>query len=303
MSATLLLPERAIAPAAADWLSAADWPHREASRFVLAGGLRWHVQVLGRPLGEAAPIALLLHGTGASTHSWRDLAPLLAPHFTVVMPDLPGQGFSAAPPAGGLSLAGMARSIAALLRVLDLRPGLIIGHSAGAALGARLCLDGTAAPRHLVSINGALLPLGGVAGMVFGPMARLMVSLPGMARLAARQARERATVERLLRDTGSVLPPEGVDYYARLFRRPEHVGATLGMMAEWDLPGLARDLPRLATPLTLVVGKQDRTIRPTEARRLQALLPAARIAALPGLGHLAHEEAPDLVARHILELA
>ncbi|MBB3898110.1 alpha/beta fold hydrolase BchO [Roseococcus suduntuyensis] len=302
MSATLLFPERAIVPAAADWLSTDDWPHRAASRFVLAGGLRWHVQVLDGPARDA-PVALLLHGTGASTHSWRELGPLLARRHTIIMPDLPGQGFSAMPPSGGLSLAGMATGITALLRVLDVRPDLIIGHSAGAALGARLCLDGVAAPERLISINGALLPLGGMAGMVFGPMARLMVNLPGLARFAARQARDRATVERLLRDTGSVLTPEGVDLYARLFRRPGHVAATLGMMAAWDLPGLARDLPRLTTPLTLIVGKQDRTIRPTEARRLQALLPTARIEALPGLGHLAHEEAPGLVARRILETA
>jgi magnesium chelatase accessory protein len=73
------------------------------------------------------------------------------------------------------------------------------------------------------------------------------------------------------------------------------------MMAQWDLPALRQDLPRLATPLLLLVGKQDRTIRPTEARRLQAILPAARILALPGLGHLAHEEAPELVTDAILE--
>lgn len=298
MSTALFLADRATTPASADWLSNADWPHRDASRFVMAAGQRWHVQVMG-----AGPVALLLHGTGASTHSWRDLAPLLAPHFTVVMPDLPGQGFSAQPAPGGLSLAGMTAGIAALLRVLDVRPELIIGHSAGAALGARLCLDGATAPARLVSINGALLPLGGLVGRIFGPMARLMVNLPGLPRLAARQARERSTVERLLRDTGSHLTAEGVDYYARLFRRPDHVGATLGMMAAWDLPGLARDLPRLRTPLHLIVGKQDRTIRPTEARRLQALLPSATIEALPGLGHLAHEEAPGLVARHILEHA
>jgi len=300
MSTALFLAERAVAPAPADWLSNADWPHRDASRFVMANGQRWHVQVMGR---EGAPVALLLHGTGASTHSWRDLAPLLAEHFTVVMPDLPGQGFSAMPAPGGLSLAGMTAGIAALLRVLDVRPELIVGHSAGAALGARLCLDGVVAPKALISINGALLPLGGWAGMIFGPIARVMVNLPGMPRLFARQARERSTVERLLRDTGSNIGPDGVDLYARLFRRPDHVAATLGMMAAWDLPGLARDMPRLATPLHLIVGKQDRTIRPTEARRLQAVLPSATIEALPGLGHLAHEEAPGLLARRILEHA
>ena len=36
------------------------------SRFVEAAGLRWHVQILGN-----GPTLLLVHGTGASTHSWR----------------------------------------------------------------------------------------------------------------------------------------------------------------------------------------------------------------------------------------
>jgi magnesium chelatase accessory protein len=273
-------------------------PSQAESRHVAAGGTRWHVRIIG-----AGPPVLLLHGTGASTHSWRDVAPHLATRFTVVMPDLPGQGASSRPPAALLSIQGMAGGIAALLAALDVAPRIVVGHSAGAALGARLCLDGAIAPDHLVSINGALLPLGGWAGMLFGPMARLMVTLPGMAHLFARQARDRATVERLLRDTGSRLSAEGVDLYAELFRRPDHIAATLGMMAAWDLHGLARDLPRLSAPLTLIVGKQDRTIRPTEARRVQALLPAAHLEALPGLGHLAHEEAPDLIARRILELA
>jgi len=50
-----------------------DWPNRAASRFVQASGLRWHVQVMGE-----GPTVLMLHGSGAATHSWRDLAPLLA---------------------------------------------------------------------------------------------------------------------------------------------------------------------------------------------------------------------------------
>jgi magnesium chelatase accessory protein len=76
-----------------------DWPHRTASRFVSAGGIEWHVQVMGK-----GPCALLLHGTGASTHSFRDLAPALAPDFSVIAVDLPGHGFTGTPPsrrAGG----------------------------------------------------------------------------------------------------------------------------------------------------------------------------------------------------------
>ena len=68
-----------------------DWPNRAASRTVRAAGLNWHVQVMG-----SGPVLLLAHGTGAATHSWRGLAPLLAQHFTVVAPDLPGHGYTEA---------------------------------------------------------------------------------------------------------------------------------------------------------------------------------------------------------------
>lgn len=44
-----------------------------------------------------APTILLLHGFPTSSHMFRDLIPLLAPHFRVIAPDLPGFGFSDAP--------------------------------------------------------------------------------------------------------------------------------------------------------------------------------------------------------------
>ena len=73
-----------------DWAKdGADWPNRQYSRFVEAAGMRWHVQVMGQ-----GPALLLLHGTGAATHSWRDVMPKLAGHYTVVAIDLPGHAFT-----------------------------------------------------------------------------------------------------------------------------------------------------------------------------------------------------------------
>ena len=274
------------------------WPNREASRFLRAGGFRWHVQVAG-----TGPALLLLHGTGAATHSWRGLLPLLARAFTVVAPDLPGHGFTDTPPAHALSLPGMARSVAALVTALDFEPAVIVGHSAGAAVAAAMSLDGLARPRAIVSLNGALLPLRGGPGdlFIFSALARMLVSLPIVPWLISRRAADRSAVERLLRGTGSTLDPAGIDLYAALMRHPSHVAAALGMMAAWDLHPLARALPRLAPPLTLVVGENDRTIPPSDALRVRAILPSARIVTLPGLGHLAHEEKPEEIAAIILE--
>lgn len=275
-----------------------DWPNREASRFVRAAGLMWHVQVMG-----SGPVLLLAHGTGAATHSWRAVAPLLARHFTVVAPDLPGHGFTEAPGTARLSLPGMAKSLHGLLQALNVRPALAAGHSAGAAILARMALDKQIAPRGLVSLNGAFLPLEGVPGQVFSPLAKLLVGLPLLPQLFAWRARSDAAVRQILEGTGSRIDPQGVALYGRMIRNPAHAAAALGMMAQWDLHPLLRDLGRLTVPLLLVVGADDRAVPPAQAARVRGVVPGATLVSMPGLGHLAHEERPEDAAALILDFA
>jgi magnesium chelatase accessory protein len=68
------------------------------------------------------------------------------------------------------------------------------------------------------------------------------------------------------------------------------------MMAHWDLEQLARDLPRLAVPLTLVTGSVDLAVPPEVVFRTRDILPSAEIKLELGLGHLAHEESPERIA-------
>jgi magnesium chelatase accessory protein len=274
-----------------------DWPNRTASRFVHAAGLCWHVQ----RLGEGPPL-LLVHGTGAATHSWRALAPLLAARFTVVAPDMPGHGFTAMP-RGRLSLPYMADALAGLLETLEVSPALVVGHSAGAAILLRMCLDQRIAPRAVVSLNGALLPLGGLAGQLFAPLARLLYTTSFGARLFARRAADPAVIRRMLDGTGSRTDPDALEFYGRLARNPRHVAAALGMMANWDLNPLERELPRLQPSLYLFAGTNDRMIRPAHAARVRRILLAATLLPLPGLGHLAHEEEPAQIAELITGIA
>jgi magnesium chelatase accessory protein len=262
---------------------------------VEAGGLRWHVQMAGD-----GPPLLLLHGTGAATHSWRDVLPILARRYRVLAPDLPGHGFTNSSGAESLSLPGMARALAALLAALDFTPRTAVGHSAGAAILARLCLDRRLAPDLLVSLNGALLPFAGIAGHILPPMAKMLFLNPFAPRLFAWSA-DRAAVARLLEGTGSTIDARGIALYGRLFANPAHVAGALGMMAHWDLHSLQRDLPRLSTRVALLAATNDSTVAPSVARKVAALLPNPALIEIEGLGHLAHEEAParigDLIAR------
>jgi magnesium chelatase accessory protein len=275
-----------------------DWPNREASQFVEAAGIRWHVQRMG-----AGPPLLLIHGTGAATHSWRDLAPILARQFSVVALDLPGHGFTQSPPVHRLSLPGMAADISQLLRQLDVAPQIVVGHSAGAAILARMCLDGRIAPRLLVSLNGAFMPFGGVAHNLLSPLTRLLVANPLVPRLFAWQASHAGAVQRLIQNTGSTIDARGIALYGKLVRSPGHVTAALQMMANWQLQPLLHDLPRLQPTLLLIAAEADRSISPDVARQVRDILAPAIIERLPGLGHLAHEEQPAMIADLIIGYA
>jgi len=287
---------------APDWrIDGKDWPNAETSRFINAGGLKWHVQVFGPGTTNAPPL-LLLHGTAASTHSWRDIAPLLAQNFTVVAPDLPGHGFTSrmARP----SPVAVAKSLTALIEKLGLPPSLIVGHSAGAALALTMAQHSLARPRAIISLGGALLPFPGMAGKLFPAMARMLFVNPLVPSLFALRARKPGEVPAFLaRSTGSKVDAEGAALYERLMRHSSHIGGALALMANWDLKPLQAAIPSLDLPILLAHGAKDATIPSSVATTVAARLPNARALILPGLGHLAHEEDPVAHAALVLDFA
>ena len=274
----------------------AAWPLHEHSRRVCAGGLQWHLQELG-----AGPECLLVHGAGSSLHSWHRLLPLLAKRWRVLALDLPGHGFTQGRPERGMSLQGMTQAVGALLRELQVQPSVAVGHSAGAAVVTSLALDRLCAPRALFSLNGALVPFDRRYDLLFAPLARVFAALPLVPELLSWHARDRSAVERLIASTGSQLEPAEIDFYWRLMRNPRHVAGVLQMMSEWSVQGLVRRLPQLATPLIQLVGSRDATVPPSAAEQVRELLPSARTVMLQGLGHLAHEERPDRVAKALFD--
>lgn len=265
-------------------------------RFVDSAGIRWFVRSAGH-----GPVLLLLHGTGSSSASWRDLMPLLRDRFTLVAPDLPGHGRTSAVPRGPSSLPVIAHALAVLMRDLGLDPAFIAGHSAGAALSAQMALAESASLHRLAWIGPALVPFEGVAGMVAPPLARLLSRSGALAHLAAWRARSDSAVRRMIASTGSTLDERGVGVYGALMRNPSHVAGALAMMAGWDLAPLNRALPLIRVPVLLIHGERDGIVPARQSDQVATVLANARVERLAGLGHLAHEEQPQRVARALAE--
>ncbi len=278
------------------------WPHRDASTFIEAAGATWHVQRMG-PAVQDAPQLVLLHGTGASVHSWRGLMPLLAQHFAVTAMDLPRHAFTRGHPPEAMSLPRMARSVNDLMQAIGLAPDLIVGHSAGAALGLQLALD------HdyrgpVVGLNSALRPFPGPAAQLFPAVAKLLFVNPLVPRIFSGMTTFGNEAERFLyRSTHSRIDAEGLACYKALLANPRHTKGALAMMANWDLPTLRTRMHAIANPVLLVHSDDDAAIPLGWAKEASGWLPECELEVLTGLGHLAHEEAPERVFAAIMDFA
>jgi magnesium chelatase accessory protein len=238
------------------------------------------------------PTVLLLHGAGGATHSWRHLMPLLAARHRCIAVDLPGHGFT--PRAGGRSgLEAMCADLTALLATLDVAPAAMVGHSAGAAIALRMAQTTTPVP--VAGLNGAFATFDGVAGFLFPLIARALAFSPLTVPVFAATATP-SRVRRMLEATASRIDDETLALYAALIGDRDHVAGTLAKMAAWDLAPLHRALPAPDVPVLMVIGDRDGTVPPRVSRDMAAKLTRAQVTTLDGLGHLAHEEAPDRVA-------
>lgn len=187
--------------------------------------------------------------------------PLLAPHFRVVAPDLPGQGFTRAGQRR-FSLEAMAEDLARLCAAEDWRPSVLIGHSAGAALALRLAEILPVRPRAVVGINAALGNFEGTAGWLFPLIAKLLALNPFIPPMAARLFGAEDRVRRLIGSTGSDLDEAGLRQYMTLIGDHVHVDGTLSMMAQWRLDALQRRLPAIDVPTLLIAAAKDGTVPP-----------------------------------------
>jgi len=141
---------------------------KERETAVLDTTIAWGEMGRGYPL-------VLLHGILDSHRTWRRAAPLLAPHFRVIMPDLIGHGYSGRPDAS-YTLSYHADVIAAWMQAIGVERAHICGHSLGGGIAQWLLLQ------HRVRVARLALVASGGLGREVAMMIRL-AAVPTLGRL------------------------------------------------------------------------------------------------------------------------
>jgi pimeloyl-ACP methyl ester carboxylesterase len=256
------------------------------SEFITTAGLRVHVRDSGPRM---APVIVLLHGFGASLHTWDAWAQALESTHRVVRLDLPGAGLTGADPTGDYSDTRGMQVISTLLDELDIAQAVVVGHSMGGRLAWRLAAEQPHRVKQLVLIApDGLQPSGSDDSAPKSPglAARLLqVTLPkALVRSGLAQAYANPQA---LSDTT-------VDRYHDLLLAPQVRAAMLARMSQPAVRSAPDSLSKISAPVLLLWGEQDRLIAPARAQAFMPLLPQAQLVVLPGVGHVPHEEAPAL---------
>ncbi len=195
------------------------------------------VEIFAR-IGGRGPPLLLLHGYPETHACWHRVAPALAEHFTVIVPDLRGYGRSGCPSADGnhraYSKRTMALDCAALMTALGFNQFSVMGHDRGGRVGFRLALDAPDRVERLVLLD--IIATSDIArlrdeGLKFGMLHGVFLSQPAPLPESLIIQNPRDWVESRFRratlaKSPNVIHPVAMADYIDMLAQPDRVHAT-----------------------------------------------------------------------------
>ena len=271
------------------------WPHYEYSKFFETDKFVWHYQLIGKP---GNPIMLLIHGAGASSHSWASLIPKLQ-EFQILAVDLPGHRFSKIKKGIKPKHDIIVRDLVVLFDALKIKPNVFVGHSIGAVIVLSLSDVYKGPLSSVVLINGALERFEGPAATIFPLMAKVFYASP----LTKYWIRIFNSAEKSLRKflsiSGSNLTNTNIDYYLQLMANEAHVTGTLAFISSWSIGDIEKKLEKINVPSLFLAGMSDGIVNYKTSVRANKKAFNAKIKLFENEGHLIHEVSSAKVAKEI----
>lgn len=272
-------------------------------KFITINGSKIHVAEAGR----GKPL-LLIHGWPQHWYIWRKIIPLLANDYHLIMPDLPGFGWSDPPKNDDFRKEQLARAMIDLLDALHLKQVTLVGHDWGGWIGFLACLQKSEKFHNYLAL-GITNPLTN-AKLTFSQSFRFLyqipIALPFIGETLLRffpSLTEWALKKCIFRK--DILSQKELELYSHVLQDPLKAKASSLMYRTFLLQELIPILrgkykqQKLLVPTRLLIGENDPVIHPSLFTKLHKASNTLAIEIIPHCGHFIPEEQPEIVAKRI----
>lgn len=241
----------------------------------------------------AGPPVVLGHSFLCSGNMWCGQVPALTGKFRVLNLDFRGHGRSGAV-TRAFSLYDAVSDVVAVLDELGIEKAVWCGLSIGGMIALRAALTCPQRVNGLILLDtdaGAETPLRKLRYYGMGLGARLLGIGPFLSPIARL----------MFGATTRQQNPTLVSEWKREFSTVDIPSVLRGLDALMQRDSLLARLPQISVPALVLVGKEDRSLPPSLARRIHDLLPDSSLVQVPAAGHLSALEQPAAVTEAILD--
>lgn len=238
--------------------------------------------------GAGEPL-VLIPGLGGDGRFWAGVAPLLADRFRLIVTDHRGAGRSDRPP-GPYSIGRIAADVREMLDAEGIARAHLVGHSTGGTVVQTLALD---APKRVGRIV--------ISGSWAAPDARFRLLFD--ARLALLEQNQPETYQaftHVLGYTADFIAAHEAELAVAVKGAPaalaplDVTSARIRMLLDFDR---SAELGRIEAPALVIGAREDEMVPFAHSERLAALIPSARLEAVPGAHFFPRTEPGDYAAR------
>jgi pimeloyl-ACP methyl ester carboxylesterase len=252
--------------------------------------------------GKGPPV-LLIHGFGASTFTWRHIAPELAKTHRVIAVDLKGFGQSDKPFDGRYSVYDQAELLAQLIEDKDLRNLTLVGHSFGGGVALLLALE---ANQRLDGRITRLVLLDSIAFPQNIPVFFRLLDVPVVSQLGVRMVPPSVQTRLALQIAyfdDSKIDPEEVELYAAPLKTAAGKHAIIysaRQIVPEDIAELSERYKTMELPTLILWCDHDRIVPLEVGIKLRRTLPNSTLRLVEDCGHMPQEEQPASTLSQIL---
>ena len=251
--------------------------------------LYYQEQGSGRPL-------LLIHGFGASTFTWRHVAPGLARDHKVITVDLKGFGQSDKPFDSRYSVYDQAELLIQLIEDKDLRDLTLVGHSFGGGIALLLALEADGRLKGRIS---RLVLLDSIAYPQNIPVFFRMLDVPVVSQFGIRMVppsvQTRVALKIAYFDDSKITSAE-VEAYAAPLKTAAGKHAIIHsarQIVPEDIAVLSERYKTMTLPTLILWCDHDRIVPLEVGIKLRRTLPNSTLRLVEECGHMPQEEQPD----------